>query len=141
MVTAEAARAARAVLQRNIRDIPVLRRLWEEALEAARYTPDLTSIEAARYAFGLQRSRFWRRVMGDSGAKTLFEDAGFVFRGGGAPDFVGLEGRFAKVSIDHVAEISENSLRALDLDNLRFLIAGDNTILATLRRYMPDWPQ
>ena len=140
VVTAEAAKAARSILQKKVKDIKILNELWEEAGKAAKKTPLLDTSKHARTAFNLHRDRFWKAVRKNSEAKKLFEDAGFVFGEELAPVYPGLPGRFGKISLDHKLKISTHPEHALDPGNLEFVIKGDNTLLYHLEKKLPDWP-
>lgn len=140
VVTVQAAKAAGKVLQKRIAEIPILKELWIEAGKRSRKTPDLTTSENARGAFDNHRDRFWKLVSQNKEAKNLFEQAGFVFGSEPAPIFSGLQGRFGKMSIEHIERIADRPSNALDPENLQFLVMGDNTLLDTLKRKIPDWP-
>lgn len=133
------ARKARKILQKTFPDIfkknEVLQKYWDEAWAAAK-SQKFVGRKEARNAFNLQRDRFWRRVYADPNAKKPFEEAGFVFTGPKAPKIPGFPAWFGKLSIDHIIEISADSTIAVTASNLRFVIAGDNTILSTLGRGM-----
>ncbi|MCP4470116.1 MAG: S8 family peptidase [Gammaproteobacteria bacterium] len=142
VLSAADAKATRAVLQRDLPDIfkehQVLKEIWDDAWKAAK-SQSITK-DTARNAWDLQRDRFWSRVAKNKEAKKIFENAGFFFVGSGAPRLPGFPGRFGRLSFDHVTEISQDWTKAVDHENLKFMISGDNTILSTLGRHLPDWP-
>lgn len=137
-----------SVLDRKFSDNPAIRQLWNEAAASARTAPDLSTTDGARKAYDGTMGRFITRLTNESNpvateARAAFEANGFKFlrNGKGALkknlpvlDLPGVEKSLAKAahmdmlraSGQHMTKISVDPSRALDADNLAWMIARDN---------------
>jgi hypothetical protein len=133
--------AAKRLLNKTMAhaDMAVFRRLWLDPRVARPLPPGGLTLSNSRRIFNGQRRRFWRAVFDDADAMKILADAGFaITRRGRAPVHVAVPGRHGRLSIDHVTRRATRPDLALDPDNLRFLVHGDNTLIEVLQRAVPD---
>jgi hypothetical protein len=134
--------AARRLVGNNVGDLPLLHRIWNDVANPGERA--ILDAGNSRRLFNNHRRRFWRAVRDDAQARRMFEDAGFEFPPGPttSPVHVGVPGRQGRISLDHITRRADDRTRALDADNLRLVVHGDNTLLENLQQAIPtitDW--
>jgi hypothetical protein len=143
----QTARVSSEIQDREFSKNASIRQLWDDAVRAARNTPDLSTAESARQAYDNTMKRFLTRLMGESpeavAARKIFEDSGFKFltKDDGelkktlpwlnVPDVEnGIDARkhadLLRVSGQHLKSIEDAPELALAPSNIAWMIGRDN---------------
>jgi len=94
----------------------------------------------ARDIFDRQRGRYWARVRKSPALRATFENAGMRFTGGKttAPIYDLPDGTVARMTIEHSQRLTDNPTRAVDANNLQFVLGDENSVnLEFIRRFDP----
>jgi hypothetical protein len=137
-----------AILDQKVSRHKVILDLWQDAVNAAKKTPDVTTAKGARKAYVETMARFLTRLTNENdpqakAARKLFEDAGFKFLSDESgrlkknlpllnlPEIekkidISRHADLLRVSGQHLKKIEDSPQEALKADNLVFMIARDN---------------
>ncbi len=138
-----------AVLNRRLSSHPALAALWDSAVAAGRDMKTPSNMAEGRRLYENTRERFIHRLLADTpeaaSARSVFERGGFGFenpdgsRVDGMPLLkqaanieaaaVGKYARVLQVTFQHVDMISKQPERALDGDNIVFMLAHDHAAM------------
>jgi hypothetical protein len=123
---------------REQRELANINRLWAKGTRRSQRK----ALKLARKAFDRHRARYWAAVRRDPVLRKTFEDAGMRFpKGKGAPVYDLPDGTVEPVTLEHSTRVMNKPARAVDADNLQFVLKDENSVsLEFIRNNDPFQP-
>ena len=81
-------------------------------------------------------SRYWTVVRGSAALRAAFESAGMRYTGGNttAPVYNLPDGTVVRMTIEHSRRLADDPTRAVDANNLQFVLDDENSVLLEFLR-------
>jgi hypothetical protein len=115
----------RTTNSREQRELANISRLWAKGTPRSKQK----ALKLARKAFDRHRTRYWTAVRRDPVLRKTFEDAGMRFpKGKGAPVYDLPDGTVEPVTLEHSTRVMNNPARAVEADNLQFVLKDENSV-------------
>ena len=92
--------------------------------------------DLARAMFGRHRSRYWTAQRGSAALRAAFESAGMRYTGGNTTASVYNlpDGTVVRMTIEHSRRLADDPTRAVDANNLQFVLDDENSVLLEFLR-------